>query len=115
LKAGFSTVALPFLVIFSSCAVTDKIFQEESCVEGTLYIIGNEPFTHLAIEADSACSGGQLASLIKKKDMYVLSGKEGVMLALYKYQGKKARVFFKRMRVSADGNSILVSRFEIAK
>ncbi|MGC8595500.1 MAG: hypothetical protein ACP5US_06685 [Candidatus Kryptoniota bacterium] len=115
MRTRFSAIAMFLVVIFSSCAGTGEISVDHNCIEGTLYVIGNEPFTHLAIEADSICASGELASVVKQKEMYILSGKEDVIYALYKYQGRKTRIFFKKMRVSADGNSILVTGYEPLK
>lgn len=115
MRSGSCAVILFLSVALPSCAGTVKTFVEESCIEGTIYVIGNEPFTHLVIEADSTCAHGELASAVKKKDIFVLSGREDVMSALYKCQGKKVRAFFRKMLVSADGNVILVTQFKIIK
>ncbi len=70
---------------------------------GTVYVIGNEPFTELSIQAD-----GHRIRLVKKDTTELYR-------RLWKMQGQKVRIHFRPVETTWDSVHIILEHFELVK
>ena len=84
----------------AACASYESSGDEASVIVGKLYVIGNEPFTKLAVEME----GGT---------MYVLQCDKNVEEMLRKHQGEFAKIHFKRIEAVPEGKGVHVVHAEV--
>jgi hypothetical protein len=82
------------LLVFMSCGSTTQ------CVKGTICMVGNEPFTNLAVQVDSVT-------------LYSLVLDEGMKNELIKNQGRTAEINFSAIDTLHGVKSIKVKKYKL--
>jgi hypothetical protein len=99
---NFGTVILLTLLL-SSCRGQKELGEGNSVLIGTVFVIGNEPFTELSIQTDS-----HRVRLVKKDTTELYR-------SLWKMQGQKVRIHFRPMESPSDTMHIIPEHFERVK
>jgi hypothetical protein len=86
-----------------ACGGQKELDQATSVLVGTVYVIGNEPFTELSIQTDA----GRIC--IVQKDTSQLYRR------LWQMQGQKLLIHFRPMSTTSDSTHIIPERFELVK
>lgn len=86
------------LLILQACAATQN-HQPRSLI-GRIWVIGNEPFTRLAVELDD-------------KRLYYIKQESPVFEALWKLQGE--RVHLQIVKINSETEEILVSQYKLVQ
>jgi hypothetical protein len=92
----FLSVVLPLLFFLSTCTGHKETIK--GTIQGTIYVIGNEPFTSLAVEDPQG-------------KMLRLSASEEVREQLLKLQGRKVEVQYSKIDTTAEGIALSVDKF----
>jgi uncharacterized protein YcfL len=103
----FSVWQLPFRVVFiftipitllltNGCSSHKETIR--GTVQGTVFVVGNEPFTTLAVE-------------VSQGKMYRIATSTDVRQHLLALQGKKVEVQYSRIDTLADGITLQVEKF----
>lgn len=93
-------ITLVFFVIFLSC--NGEPFSPEKSLVGFVTVVGNEPFTHLALKTDD----GEIYVL----DCYKLAEEE-----LWKMQGTRITIYYKVMKEIDGFRTVKVIRYAVWK
>lgn len=97
---GVSVGLCASVVLMLACSQTGGREEAGSIVVGTIQIVGNEPFTRVAIESAS----GQT---------YILKCQKEIEDLLRNNQGKLARVHFRGTERDSRGTAVSVLRAEL--
>jgi hypothetical protein len=92
---------LPLLII-SGCSSSKNNVQAMNNLIGEVEIVGNEPFTNLALRVDSA-------------KIYILKCDNKTRDLLEKNQGKMAKIYYKSIDKSQRPNILIVDNAVIIK
>lgn len=92
--SAFSLLLIPVLVL--SCRTHKEAIR--GTVKGTVYVIGNEPFTSLALEVSAGTVYRLSASLEARQNLLAL-------------QGRKVEVLYSKIDTTAEGITISVDEF----
>jgi hypothetical protein len=90
-------------VLLSACGGQKELDQSSFVFVGTVYVIGNEPFTELSIQTDD-----HRVRLVKKDTTELYR-------RLWKMQGQKLRIHFRPVETTLDSMHIIPERFELVK
>ncbi|MCX6142868.1 MAG: hypothetical protein NTZ35_06585 [Ignavibacteriales bacterium] len=90
-------------VILWACGSQKELDEATPVLIGTVYVIGNEPFTDLSIQTDDR------RVRVIQKDTTELYRK------LWKMQGQKCRIHFRPPNVALDSTHIILEQFELVK
>lgn len=90
-------------VLLWACGGQKELDEATPVLVGTVYVIGNEPFTDLSIQMDDR------RVRIVQKDTTALYRR------LWKMQGQKLRIHFRPMNTPSDSTHIILERFELVK
>ena len=82
------------------CGGKNELEHATSVLVGTVYVIGNEPFTNLAIQTE-----GRGTRIIRKDTTELYR-------SLWKMQGQKVRIHFRQPKVSVDSTQIILEQIE---
>jgi len=78
-----------------SCSTADKAKNSPGTVVGRIQIIGNEPFTSVAVEVGDG-------------RMYILSCEKVVESQLRRHQGQLMKIHFRGTEIVPEGTALLV-------
>jgi len=95
--------AVLLAVLLWGCGSQKELDQTSLVLVGTVYAIGNEPFTELSIQTDD-----HRVRLVKKDTTELYR-------RLWKLQGQKIRIHFRPVETSSDSMHIIPERFELVK
>lgn len=105
-------------VLFSSCSTLHSkesdsklVDGRDGCVTGTIVVIGNEPFTKLAVDADSTCSGAHETSFEKNSILIIVADSSTASLMM-KNQGRIVRIYFDSIDTTFHELSIHLTKVE---
>ncbi|HEY9165664.1 MAG TPA: hypothetical protein VIS48_05830 [Candidatus Kryptonia bacterium] len=123
LKSPLRLTVLAAAILFVSCGSTrqfggndDRQNHKESCAAGTIYVIGNEPFTRLALEYSGACGeSDDSLSLFTSKQMLTIAADTALTNFLMTLQGRSVEVHYDSVFAVPGGKSIHVIRAELMK
>ena len=87
-------------VLMWACGSPKEVGETTSVLIGTVYVIGNEPFTDLSIQTDDR------RVRIIQKDTTELYRR------LWKLQGQKCRIHFRPVNAVSDSTHIILEQFE---
>ncbi|MDI6766243.1 MAG: hypothetical protein QME52_05410 [Bacteroidota bacterium] len=90
------------MILFIYCCSSKKTSDTVHLIIGTIQVIGNEPFTKLAIETEDGT-------------VYFLKAEDDIEERLLKYQGQFVKILYKEIEELAEGKSILVEHAELIK
>lgn len=90
------------LILFISCCSSKKTSTVVQTVIGTIQVIGNEPFTQLALETEDGT-------------VYLLKAEGDIIEELFKHQGQFVKIQYKGIEELPEGKSILVEHVEILR
>lgn len=90
-------IALVFFLILLGCQ--DNPVEPERTLTGFITVVGNEPFTNLALSVDN--------------DIYVLQCDKVIESELWKMQGTKVIVYYRTMTADPSGKIVDVIRYEV--
>jgi hypothetical protein len=90
-------VLLTVAVICARCSGEKE--ATKGMIQGTIYVIGNEPFTSLAVE-------------VLEGRMYRLSTSTETRYRLLALQGRKVMVEYSRIDTTAEGITLSVDKFK---
>lgn len=102
LVGGFVAAFCAPLVLSSACSGTGGNQDSDSIVVGRIQVIGNEPFTRVAIETTSG-------------ETFILKCEESLEELLRGNQGKLVRVHFRGTERDPRGTALSVLRAELLK
>jgi hypothetical protein len=88
---------ISFCYLFNGCSAETVL--SKGFIDGQILIVGNEPFTKLAL-FDS------------KNNCYILECREELKNELWKKQGSFLRIFFNAHKQDLDGVKLIVNHFE---
>jgi hypothetical protein len=95
--------ALLLAVFLWSCGGQKELDEATPVLIGTVYVIGNEPFTELSIQTEDR------SIRIVQKDTTELYRR------LWKMQGQKLRIHFRPANTASDSTHIILEHFELVK
>jgi hypothetical protein len=90
-------VLLALAVISAKCSGEKE--ATKGTIQGTIYVIGNEPFTSLAME-------------VSEGRMYRLSASAETRHRLLALQGRKVMVEYSKIDTTAEGITLSVDKFK---
>jgi hypothetical protein len=90
-------------VLLWACAGRKELDEATPVLIGTVYVIGNEPFTNLSLQTDDH------RMRIIQKDTTELYHR------LWKLQGQKVRLRFRPVNAATDSIHVILERFELVK
>lgn len=95
--------AVVLAVLLWACGSQKELDEGTRVLIGTVYVIGNEPFTDLSIQTDDhrVC--------IIQKDTTELFRR------LWKMQGQKLRIHFRPVNSASDSTHIILETFELVR
>ena len=85
----YRTLFYILFVILISCTSSKECGEKEKKLRGVSTVVGNEPFTKLAIIAD-------------KNDVYIYSAPDSIKTILYENQGHNFNVKYQDIKDSAN-------------
>ena len=97
-------IAFLLISLFSAlgCSSSKKDNNVEKNLSGKIEVVGNEPFTHLAVRVGA-------------EKTYILQCDSTSKNLLEQNQGKRVKIFFKSIDESQKPNIIVVERAELIK
>ena len=98
----FTAFLLISLFTALGCSSSKKDNNAEKSLTGQIEVVGNEPFTHLAVK-------------INNEKAYILKCDSTSKNLLEQNQGKKVKIFYKSIDESQKPNIIVVERAELIK
>jgi hypothetical protein len=90
-------------VLLWACASQKELDRVTSVLIGTVYVMGNEPFTDLSIQTDD-----RRVRIIQKDTTELFR-------RLWKLQGQKCRIHFRPVNAVSDSTHIILEQFELVK
>jgi hypothetical protein len=89
------------LTVFAivSCSTSQHLKSENGVLEGTIYSIGNDPFSKLGLETADGT-------------MYILKCSKEIEKDLYAKQGKILKVYYERIDQTPEGLTLKVEKTE---
>jgi uncharacterized protein YcfL len=97
LRLVFIITLLPALLLTNGCSSHKETTR--GTVQGTVFVVGNEPFTALAVE-------------VSQGKMYRIASSAEIRQHLIALQGKKVEVEYSRIDTTAEGITVQVERFQ---
>jgi uncharacterized protein YcfL len=97
LRLVFIFTLLPALLLASGCSSHKATIR--GTIQGTVFVVGNEPFTTLAVE-------------VSQGKMYRIATSADIRQRLLTLQGKKVEVQYSRVDTTAEGITLHVERFQ---
>ena len=91
------------MMLLWGCGGQKELDQTSHVFVGTVYVIGNEPFTNISIQTDDR------RMRIVQKDTTELYRR------LWKMQGQKLRIHFRPVNTVSDSTHIILQHFELVK
>jgi uncharacterized protein YcfL len=98
----FIVFLLISLFTASGCSSSQKDNNAEKNLTGKIEVVGNEPFTHLAVRVGT-------------EKTYILQCDSTSKNLLEQNQGKRVKIFYKSIDKSKKPNIIVVERAELIK
>jgi hypothetical protein len=94
-------IAWVLLVMFmvASCSTPRQLNSEQGTMEGTIYSIGNDPFSKLGLKSTDG-------------KMYILKCSKELEKELYTRQGKILKVYFENREQTPEGLTLKIVKFE---
>ena len=86
-----------------ACAGRKELDEATSVLIGTVYVIGNEPFTNLSLQTDD-----HRIRIVQKDTTELYRG-------LWKMQGQKVRIRFRPVNAASDSTHIIVEQFDLVR
>ena len=99
----FTAFLLISLFTALGCSSSKKDNNAEKSLTGQIEVVGNEPFTHLAVKRVGA------------EKTYILQCDSTSKSLLEQNQGKRVKIFYKSIDESQKPNIIVVERAELIK
>jgi hypothetical protein len=90
------------LFIFASCSSSDFTENSSGVLIGQIYVVGNDPFTKLAVQISSA-------------KMLILKCDKETETLLWKHQGEDVKITYKGTTPDPDGTALKVIKAELIK
>jgi hypothetical protein len=90
-------------VLLWACGSQKELDEATPVLIGTVYVIGNEPFTDLSIQTDD-----RRVRIIQKDTTESYR-------RLWKLQGQKFRIHFRPAKAASDSTHIILEQFELVK
>jgi len=97
---NFVLLAWILVVCLAGCSTSELSGDAMRIIVGKVYVIGNEPFTKLAVEMEN-------------KQVYVLECTKEMQAMLLAKQGQLVRVHFRTMKNVPEGKAVAVSEAEV--
>ncbi len=94
-KYNLTLFILLIMVLHGGCSSSKTIFDSPQMITGEIMVVGNEPFTKLAVRAE----GGE---------MYLINCSEEIGKSLLAHQGKMANLFYDEIQKKSSGKEIKV-------
>jgi len=94
------TFVLPVTLLHAGCSSSRTVFRVPQRIVGEIMVVGNEPFTKLAVRADDG-------------KMDLISCNEEIRQLLLSHQGKITELFYDELRREKSGDVINVIRVNI--
>jgi len=91
----FSMFSLIMLLSFASCSSSKDSAQEVKTLKGRVFVVGNSPFTHMALQTDSTT-------------VYLLDCSAEIQKQLMEHQGNIAEVSYNGTVQTQDGEALKV-------
>ena len=85
--------------VFASCSTSRQLKSEGTMLEGTIFSIGNEPFTKLGFQTSDGT-------------MYILKCSKEIELALNAKQGERVKVHYEKVEHSPEGLTLIVTKID---
>jgi uncharacterized protein YcfL len=97
LRVVFIFTILPALLLTNGCSSHKATIR--GTIQGTIFVVGNEPFTTLAVE-------------VSQGKMYRIATSADIRERLLALQGKKVEVQYSRIDTTAEGITLQAERFQ---
>jgi hypothetical protein len=97
LRVLFILTIFPAIFVTNGCSSHKETIR--GTIQGTVFVVGNEPFTALAVE-------------VSQGEMYRIATSSDVRQHLLALQGKKVEVQYSRIDTTAEGITLRVERFQ---
>jgi major membrane immunogen (membrane-anchored lipoprotein) len=85
--------------MLASCSTSHQSNSEQGSMEGTIYSIGNDPFSKLGLESVDG-------------NMYILKCSKELEKELYTKQGKILKVYYESRDGTPEGRTLKIVKFE---
>ncbi|HEX2960172.1 MAG TPA: hypothetical protein VHO43_00175 [Ignavibacteriales bacterium] len=93
----FNAFIIVLLLLFSSCSSSkDSAAGEVKTIKGRVFVVGNSPFTHMALQTDSTT-------------VYLLDCSKDIQKQLSEHQGNFAEVSYSGTVETPDGKALKVT------
>jgi hypothetical protein len=97
LRLVFIIMILPALLLPNGCSSHKETTR--GTIQGTVFVVGNEPFTTLAVE-------------VSQGKMYRIASSADIRQHLLALQGKKVELQYSSVDTTAEGIMLQVERFQ---
>jgi hypothetical protein len=91
--------ALVSVIVLASCSPSYHLNSEKGILEGTIYSLGNDPFTKLGIQTSDGT-------------MYIVKCTKEIEQALNGKQGKRLKVQYEKIEPTPEGLTLRITNIE---
>jgi hypothetical protein len=87
-------------LLYAGCCSSKTVFALPQKMVGEIMVVGNEPFTRLAVRAETG-------------ELYLINCNEEIRQSLLSHQGKLAELFYNELQKKSSGNELKIIKVNI--